>query len=176
MLLLVFHYQARCRQYCSLLWIGKRLCVFATDQKRWLKDLRESHPKFKRSRPAQEFRDDFGGDILSRSTVSDWLKRDAVQMPRRCRERAVLCLIPSYQRCKGTNTAFRCFTSTCLCVYFVRQLSVLILWPRLAGQLVWNPTSRKHPGYPAVRFFSKLNNLFFGYFDPINIFFDNKNK
>ena len=27
-----------------------------------------------------------------------------------------------------------------------------------------------------VKFFPKLNNLFFGYFDPINIFFDNKNK
>ena len=26
-----------------------------------------------------------------------------------------------------------------------------------------------------VQFFSKLNNLFVGYFDPINIFFDNKN-
>ena len=27
-----------------------------------------------------------------------------------------------------------------------------------------------------VNFFSKLNYYFFGYFDPINIFFDNKNK
>ena len=27
-----------------------------------------------------------------------------------------------------------------------------------------------------VKFFSKLNNLFFGYVDPINIFFDHKNK
>ena len=26
----------------------------------------------------------------------------------------------------------------------------------------------------SVKFFSKLNNLFFGYFDPINIFFDDK--
>ena len=31
-------------------------------------------------------------------------------------------------------------------------------------------------GCSSVKFFSKLNNLFFGYFDPINIFFDNKNK
>ena len=29
---------------------------------------------------------------------------------------------------------------------------------------------------PAVEFFSKLNYYFLGYFDPINIFFDNKNK
>ena len=28
----------------------------------------------------------------------------------------------------------------------------------------------------SVFFFSKLNYLFFGYCDPINIFFDNKNK
>ena len=28
----------------------------------------------------------------------------------------------------------------------------------------------------AVKFFSKLNIIIFGYFDPINIFFDNKNK
>ena len=27
-----------------------------------------------------------------------------------------------------------------------------------------------------VRFFSKLNNLIFGYFDPVNIFFDSKTK
>ena len=27
-----------------------------------------------------------------------------------------------------------------------------------------------------VKFFSKLNLLFFGYFDPVNIFFDNKNN
>ena len=29
---------------------------------------------------------------------------------------------------------------------------------------------------PPVKFFSKLNHLFFGYFDPIHNFFDNKNK
>ena len=28
----------------------------------------------------------------------------------------------------------------------------------------------------AVKFFSKLINYFFGYFDPINIFLDNRNK
>ena len=31
-------------------------------------------------------------------------------------------------------------------------------------------------GYRAVKFFSKLNNFIFGYFDPINIVHDNKNK
>ena len=31
-------------------------------------------------------------------------------------------------------------------------------------------------GMQPVKFFSKLNNLFFGYFDPTNKFFDNKNK
>ena len=31
-------------------------------------------------------------------------------------------------------------------------------------------------GHPAVKFFSKLNKLFFGYFDPVNIFFDEKNN
>ena len=37
--------------------------------------------------------------------------------------------------------------------------------------------STAHPAsFWPVKFFSKLNNLFFGYFDPINIFFDNKNK
>ena len=29
---------------------------------------------------------------------------------------------------------------------------------------------------PAVKFFSKSNNLFFGHFDPVDSFFDNKNK
>ena len=28
----------------------------------------------------------------------------------------------------------------------------------------------------SVKFFSKLNDLLFRYFDPINIFFDNENK
>ena len=31
-------------------------------------------------------------------------------------------------------------------------------------------------GCAPVKFFSKLNNFFLGYFDPENIFFDNKNK
>ena len=31
-------------------------------------------------------------------------------------------------------------------------------------------------GLASVFLFSKLINLFFGYFDPVNIFFDNKNK
>ena len=34
---------------------------------------------------------------------------------------------------------------------------------------------RLHEVRSSVKFFSKLNNLFFGYFDPINNFFDNKN-
>ena len=33
-----------------------------------------------------------------------------------------------------------------------------------------------HDGTRSVKFFSKLNNFFLGYFDPIHIFFDNKNK
>ena len=28
----------------------------------------------------------------------------------------------------------------------------------------------------AVKFFSKLNKFIFGYFNPVNIFFDSKNK
>ena len=39
-------------------------------------------------------------------------------IPCRCRENAVLCLFLSYQRCRGTNNAFRCIISTCLCVSY----------------------------------------------------------
>ena len=63
----------------------RMLHVFTTDQKRWLVELRENNHEFKRSRLAQGFKDDFGGDLLSRSTVSDWLKRNAVKILKRCR-------------------------------------------------------------------------------------------
>ena len=54
--------------------------VFTTDQKCWLMELREINPESKRSILAQEFKDTLGSDLLSRSTVRDWLKRDAVKM------------------------------------------------------------------------------------------------
>ena len=52
--------------------------VFTTDQKRWLIDLRDKNPGLKQLRLAQEFQDKVGGDLLSGSTVRDWLKPDAV--------------------------------------------------------------------------------------------------
>ena len=36
--------------------------------------------------------------------------------------------------------------------------------------------NKRFAGVTPVKFFSKLKNLFFGYFDPINNFFDDKNK
>ena len=45
--------------------------VFMTNQKHWLIELRENNLEFKRSRLPQEFRDQFGGDLLYRSTVGD---------------------------------------------------------------------------------------------------------
>ena len=40
------------------------------------------------------------------------------------------------------------------------------------GVLAMKPATAMQP----VKFFSKLNYYFFGYFHPINIFFDNKYK
>ena len=53
--------------------------VFTTDQKLWLIDLSDKNPEFEHIRLAQKIRDKFGGDLLSSSTVSDWLKRVAVK-------------------------------------------------------------------------------------------------
>ena len=36
--------------------------------------------------------------------------------------------------------------------------------------------TRRHHTTPQVFLFSKLISLFFGYFDPVNIFIDNENK
>ena len=49
------------------------MCVYTIDQKRWLLEVRENNPEFKRSRLAQEFKDNFGSDLFFCSAVSDWL-------------------------------------------------------------------------------------------------------
>ena len=59
----------------------RTLRVLTADQKRWFIELRENSRKFTRSRFTQEFQDNLGGDLFSRSTVSDCLKRDAEKMP-----------------------------------------------------------------------------------------------
>ena len=41
----------------------------------------ENNHEIERYRLAEQLLDNFGGDLLSRFTVSDWLKRDAVKMP-----------------------------------------------------------------------------------------------
>ena len=53
--------------------------VHTTEQKCWLIDLRNDNPDFKHSRLAEEFKEKFGGVLLTRSTVSDWLKPAAVK-------------------------------------------------------------------------------------------------
>ena len=53
--------------------------AFTTDQKRWLKDLRDKDPGLKHLWLAQEIQDRFGGNFLSRSTVTDWLKPNAIK-------------------------------------------------------------------------------------------------
>ena len=53
--------------------------VHTTEQKRWLIDLRNDNPDFKHSRLAEEFKEKFGGVLLTSSTVSDWLKPAAVK-------------------------------------------------------------------------------------------------
>ena len=67
----------------------RTLRIFLIDQKRWLVDLRENSHEFKRCELHQDIKDNFGGDLLSRSSVSDCLKRDAVKLPKRCRKDAV---------------------------------------------------------------------------------------
>ena len=57
----------------------KTVRVFTTDQKLWLVDLRNNNPKLEHIRLAQEVPHKFDGDLLSISTVSDWLKRVAVK-------------------------------------------------------------------------------------------------
>ena len=48
--------------------------VFTTDHKRWLVDLHDKNPGLQHLRLPHEFQNNFGGDSLSSSTVSDWLK------------------------------------------------------------------------------------------------------
>ena len=46
----------------------------------------------------------------------------------------------------------------------------------LVTTLLWPISFEDRQQLPAVLLFSKLNKIFFGYFDPENIFVDNKHK
>ena len=59
----------------------RTLRVFPANPKRWLTELSENNHDFKQSKLAHELEENFSVALLSRSTVSDWLKRDAVKMP-----------------------------------------------------------------------------------------------
>ena len=67
----------------------RTLRIFSTDRKRWLVDLRENNHECKRCEVIQDITVSFGGDLLSRSNVSDSLKRDALKLPKRCHKDAV---------------------------------------------------------------------------------------
>ena len=54
----------------------------ALEQKIWFLDLRVEHPSWTSARLAEAFKEKFGGDLLKRSTVSDWLKPDAIRKVR----------------------------------------------------------------------------------------------
>ena len=49
-----------------------------TGQKLWLIDRRDRNPDSKHNKLAQELKDKFRGNLLSSSTVSDWLKRSKI--------------------------------------------------------------------------------------------------
>ena len=65
---------------------------------------------------------------------------------------------------KSAHELFICITQT------------IYVWIKVSQRDVSFNSDNKITGVDSVKFFSKLNYFILGFFDPTNIFFDNKNK